>query len=199
MEIEAGGVRWPIVFTYRVLLDVGKLTGLDPMTLHLGHLNAAMLRGTLFSVLREAGCPLSIEDAGALLDPAALTATETALYRAWAASFPDPEPLKPNGQPEITISTVEAWARARFDLGLSDEEWLAMTPRMLYALTERQIEDMRHREMMIAILCAVTVNSGFGGPKTSVKPDVFMQHPWPPEPEPPRRLVYGEEVLAAFH
>jgi hypothetical protein len=198
VELSAGGGKWRIVFTHRVLLDLEELTGLDAMRLNLSGLSALVLRAVLFAALREAGSPLSIEEAGALLRPGSFVHIREALIGAWTASFPDPDPSEQDASSGIQgplLTTLNAWAKARFDLRLTDEEWLAMTPRMLHALSLRNLDAMRQRELMLATLCAHTVNSSFHAPKSPTQPASYMLHPWP---EPQQEPVYGETIMLAF-
>ena len=200
MELVAGERSWRIVFTHRVLLDIEALTGADAMRFNLMQLSARFLRGVLFAVLREAGAPFTIEQIGEMFKPGAFAKIRSRLAEAWIASLPEPEPEPEPDRwnepaPRQPLSTLDAWAKARFDLRLSDEEWLAMTPRMLHALAKRQLEAIRQRELMLAVLCAHTVNSSFHAPKTATQPASYMLHPWPVAPLQP---VTGEMVLAAF-
>ncbi len=200
VELLAGDRRWRIVFTHRVLLDLEEITGLDAMQVNLRSLSARMLRGVLFAVLREAGCPLSINEAGAMLRPGSFERIRGALIAAWIASFPDPDPESAEDdenhvQDGPPLTTLNAWAKARYDLRLSDEEWLSMTPRMLHALSLRSLDGMRQRELMLATLCAHTVNGSFHAPRSPTQPRSYMLHPWP---EPPARPVFGENIMSAF-
>jgi hypothetical protein len=90
---------------------------------------------------------------------------------------------------------MEAWAIARFDLGLSDEEWLGMTPRHLHALRLRQEQKMQREELLVGIISSTVANNGFRDHKRTITPESFMLHPFPPEPEKP---VTGEDVMRAF-
>jgi len=112
--------------------------------------------------------------------------------------MPEPEPAAdpPAGDRE-PLSTMDAWAEARFDLRLSDEEWLGMTPRMLRALSKRRLENMRWSELVIARLAAETVNHSFRGPKKPTMPREYMIHPWP-EVVQERPPVTGEMLMAVF-
>ena len=198
VELEAGGRSWRIVFTHRVLLDIEEITGADAMRLNLVLLSADLLRGILFAVLRDAGATFTIDEIGAMFRPGAFVTIRSGLLEAWRASLPEPDPdfdVEPGEVPEPPLSTLNAWAKARFDLRLSDEEWLAMTPRMLHALSKRQLAAMRQRELMLATLCAHTVNSSFHAPRTPTHPSSYMLHPWPATP---LRPVTGEMVSSAF-
>jgi len=202
VDLEVAGRSWRLVFTHRVILDIEQMTGIDAMSLHLGDLNAKMLRIVLCAVLGQAGTTLTLEETGALMIPDDVPRIQNALYHAWAASLPDPDTVrKTEGGRAAPLPTIEAWARARFDLRLSDREWLAMTPRMLYALTERHLEHMRHRETMIAVLTAHTINHSFRPPRELAQPNSFMLHPWPMSPvaeEAHKGIVYGEDIMAAL-
>lgn len=209
MDLEIAGRSWRLVFTHRVILDIEQMSGVDAMKLHLGDLNARMLRIVLHAVLRQAGAPWPLESTGALLVPADVPRIQNALYRAWGASLPKIDRTAAAARPKEgdELRTIDAWAKARFELRLSDREWLDMTPAMVHALTSRHLDDMRHRETMIALLCAETVNHSFRAPTKAAQYTTYMQHPWPPEtlrpaatPEPERPgIVWGEDVLAALH
>jgi hypothetical protein len=196
--MSAAGRKWRIIFTHRALLDIEDLTGLDAMRVNLAQLSARLLRAVLFAALREAGSEGSIEDAGAMLKPGAMDRIRRTLIEAWRASFPDPvtDPEPESGSPAPPpLSTLDAWAKARYDFHLSDEEWLAMTPRMLHAIALRNLERMRQSEMMLGVLCAHTVNSSFRAPRTPTQARSYMLHPYPEEPEGP---VYGETIMSVF-
>jgi hypothetical protein len=111
--------------------------------------------------------------------------------------MPEPEP-EPEGRapskPEPALSTMEAWATARYDLRLTDKEWLAMTPRMLRALSHQHLENIRWSELMMGVLCAHTVNHSFCAPKKPTSPRSYMFHPWP-ESQQPQQRVYGETLI----
>jgi hypothetical protein len=67
---------------------------------------------------------------------------------------------------------------ARQDLGLTDDDWLSMTPRQLFALRKRRIEQMQWTELMFSRLTAATYNSGFSRPETPYEQTHFMLHPF---------------------
>jgi hypothetical protein len=90
---------------------------------------------------------------------------------------------------------MEAWAIARHDLGLSDEEWLRMTPRHLHALRLRQEQKMQREELLVGIISSTVANNGFRDHKRPITPESFMLHPFPSEPEKP---ITGEDIMAAF-
>lgn len=82
------------------------------------------------------------------------------------------------------------------DLGLTDEEWLEMTPRQLQALRKRQVEIFQRQELLVGILASTTANYSFCRPETPIQPSEFMLHPLPkPKPQPLR----GETLMAMVH
>jgi hypothetical protein len=100
------------------------------------------------------------------------------------------------------LTWLDCWAIARYDLALSDEEWLAMTPRQLFALKRRKLFDMQCAELMMSRLTAAVCNSGFMRPKEPVEDTRFMLHPFPKPPEPPGdaiiRMLEGLPLGAAI-
>lgn len=200
VELSAGGGAWRILFTHRVLLDIEELTGLNAMQVNLGQLSARLLRAVLFAVLREAGAPFSLAEAGVLLLPTDVARIRGSLIEAWQASMPEADPdaeqASPGRSEDAVLTTLEAWARARYDLRLSDEEWLSMTPRMAYALFEQRLEHMRWSELMMGIICAHTVNSGFRAPRRPTQPASYMLHPWPERET--VQAIHGEDIMRVF-
>jgi hypothetical protein len=90
---------------------------------------------------------------------------------------------------------MEAWSIARYELRLSDDEWLEMTPRMLHALRLRQIEQMQREELLVGIISATSANFSFCRPENPMSPEDFMMHKFPPQPLKP---LTGEDIMAAF-
>jgi hypothetical protein len=84
---------------------------------------------------------------------------------------------------------------ARIDLGLSDDEWLDMTPRQFAALRIRHMQKMQREELLVGILASSTVNSGLCRPEKPIRAESFMLHPFPPEPMP---RVTAMDIRKAF-
>ena len=171
------------------------------MQVHLANLSAGLLRAVLFAVLREAGAATSITEAGEFLRPGAVPKIRALLIEAWTASMPEidreEEGQPSTGDPVEPLTTLEAWAKARYDLRLSDDDWLSMTPRMVHALSKRRLEARRQFELMVAVLCSHTVNHSFHAPKNSTSPRSYMLHPWP-ERESVNSQLSGETIIGAF-
>lgn len=87
---------------------------------------------------------------------------------------------------------------ARIDLGLSDDEWLDMTPRQFAALRIRHIQKMQREELLVGIMASTSANFSFCRPDRPISPESFMLHPFPAERN---RLITFEDmkaVAAAF-
>ena len=77
------------------------------------------------------------------------------------------------------------WSVARFDLGISTEEFHALRPTEFEALCDRLIHnreqlsyDRQHRELMLAQLTAAVINTGFCRPEKPVKVESLMPSRW---------------------
>jgi hypothetical protein len=69
---------------------------------------------------------------------------------------------------------------ARYDLGLSNDEWLDMTPRMVAALYKRHDERLYREELLTGIVAATTANTSFCRPEHGhLKPTDFLLRPQP--------------------
>lgn len=87
---------------------------------------------------------------------------------------------------------MEAWAIARIDLGLTDDEWLDMTPRQVHALRRRQEQKMQREELLVGIIASTSANYSFCRPDPPLEPGAFMLHKLP-EP-----AMTGDEIMRAF-
>lgn len=98
---------------------------------------------------------------------------------------------------------MSAWAIARYDLNLSSDEWLDMTPRQFYALRTRELERMRREEYLCGITAATVANYAFSPPKRPMSPEDFLIHSRPastaadPRSEKPAAAP-GDSLLAAL-
>lgn len=63
---------------------------------------------------------------------------------------------------------------ARYDLGLSDEEFGDLTYGLLEALVDRLREDQRKEYLRVGVVAAAVINSGFCRPEKPVKPTDFV-------------------------
>lgn len=188
--------RWPILFTHRVLLGCEELTGVDMLAANLGNPSAVLLRALLFLALERAGAHCTIAQVGALITPRSIRAVRETVLAAWAASMPAPEAggtkaRKPESQ---KFTWLEAWAEAtsRDGLGLSDNQWLDMTPRQTGALQKLRMNQMQREEMLVGILASSIVNYGFSRPEKFRTPESFMIHPLPEAPPEP---LTGEYLM----
>jgi hypothetical protein len=191
-----GTVRWEVRFDHLTLLRLEDATGLDVLggKLDIVEPNARTLRALIQVTLWEGG-PVD----WAKLIPATIHRMMAGFQRAWVRDMPVREPSRadgPGGKP--TAETwIEAWANAREILGLSDEEWLSYTPRMVQTLSKLRLESVRQNEWMLAQIAANVVNWSMHPPRTVVKAESFMLHPWD-LPEAKQAPQTAEGVLKMF-
>ncbi|MCU1326647.1 MAG: hypothetical protein JWN34_2017 [Bryobacterales bacterium] len=181
--LTLAGAVWPILFDHAALLEIERLTGLDVLAgdLDLWQPNTKQLRAALWAALRRAGYTGTLNLIGSLMSALDLPEIRRQLIEGWIASMPEPDeeqdPDEEEGEP-LKRSKLELWAEARFDLRLSDSEWLAMTPRQVDHLRRRQLAKIRHEELCAGITAAAVAN--FSGRLTEGRgPDSFMLHPYP--------------------
>jgi hypothetical protein len=67
---------------------------------------------------------------------------------------------------------------ARYDLGLSSEEFFDCTPRQLEALVKRFERAQEHKDFMLAQNTAYTINFSMAAPKKPVSPRDLMPSEW---------------------
>jgi hypothetical protein len=70
------------------------------------------------------------------------------------------------------------WSVARYDLGLSSEEFFSLTPRQLDALIRRHERASKEREFLFAQLTQSVVNFSPVHPKEPAKLQAFMPSEW---------------------
>ena len=94
-------------------------------------------------------------------------------------------------------SWLQLWSIGRYDLRLTDDEWLDMTPRQFHALQQRNIAELQHREHLTGILATVTANHSLLRPDPPVTPDSFMIHKPPAAEldEPLEDQMDGDKLL----
>ncbi len=187
VTFSIGGESWPLVFTHRALLLCEEITGTDMLSASLGNLPASMLRGLLFAALSTAGAACSINEVGNQINPRAIGGIRQTVFSAWAASMeeiPAVDDKKAAAEPDSPkkLTWSEAWARARFNLNLSDEEWLDSTPRMCGELYRVRLAQMQREELLVGIIAATVENFSPVHPEKIVSPESFMLHKFPEEP-----------------
>lgn len=70
------------------------------------------------------------------------------------------------------------WSVARYDLGLSEQEFWALSPKKYDALLRRRKSALERNEVMLAQIAQVGVNFGYRAPKEAVKLKEFMLPGW---------------------
>ena len=200
-RISAFGKQWGVVFTHGALLEIEEIAGVDVLAggIHFAAgLSAQTLRAMLYVVLKHAGAPITEKQAGDLLRLDKLRKFRSVLWDAWRDSMPEPG-SKTGSEDREPLTWMRVWASARQGLGVTDAEWLAMTPRMVQALHRARVEDRQGWEWMLATLTAATVNFSMCHPKERATAMQFMVHPWEDQKEdreaPP---ITGEYLMAGF-
>src|SRR6185312_12893062 len=79
------------------------------------------------------------------------------------------------------------WAIARYDLGLTSDEFYALTPRQFDALLKRKEHADTMQEFLFGQLAAMTANFSMAPPKKPARPQDFMPSQWGKAAKPKRR------------
>jgi hypothetical protein len=192
VEFRIAGQAWPLVITYRVLLDCQELAGVDMLGQNLGDPSASLLRALVYCALQYAGAPCSIDDVGRAIARAPRKARRI-LAEAWRASLPDPEPASSGQHTGSPLTWIDVWAAACGEHNLSADEWLDMTPRQFRALEDLRLDRMRREEFLVGILAATTANFSFCAPKKPLSAESFLLHKLPAAPQPE---ITGEYIMS---
>lgn len=164
VEVELGGLQWRLVVTHKVLLDFEAVTGVDSLgAVNLWSPSAVVVRGLLWALLRAAGAGWDLLQVGGLINGDQLFWIMRQLRTCWAVSMPEPE--SGTGSPGARFTWLNAWASATQELTISDEQWLAMTPRMIKARRKVRAGQMERDAELLGVIAATTANFGFCKPK----------------------------------
>jgi hypothetical protein len=191
-----GELRWEARFDHLTLLRLERATGLDVLggAFDLWNLDSRTLR-TAAQVTAGTEVTLNWKSAGYRV----LGQLISGLQQAWNRDMPvtaKSAATKSGSAGPIVTTWPEAWANARQILGLSDREWLSYTPRMVQLLSEYHLERIRQTEWMLAQVCSSVVNWSMSAPRSPIRPETFMLHPWDlPHTELPQT---PESVLQMF-
>lgn len=154
------------------------------LTENLSDPSAGLLRGMLFAALFVAGAGCSRQDVGRCFTYRKLPAIRETVTDAWLASMSEPkEGSAKEAEPATKPNWTEAWAIAKYDMRLSDAEWLDMTPRQFSALQEVRLAQLRREELLVGILAAQTQNFSACHPDKAVSAEAFMLHKFPKRPD----------------
>lgn len=66
------------------------------------------------------------------------------------------------------------WSVARYDLGMSDDEFWRMTPREFGAVVKRRVFDIERQDYRAALICATLVNINRKKGSRPVRPEAFL-------------------------
>lgn len=182
-ELSLGKIRWSFVFDHRTLLLVEREVGKDIL---LGELDLWRPDSkTLKGILVATGAPRDMD--WRLLTPRTIPLALGVVQKAWVDAMPT-VPAKALGKRkrkrqeapdnEGPRSWLHAWGNARTYLGLSDEEWLSYTPRMVQELSLLRKEILCQNEWMFAQICSQIANWSQHPPEKAIDPKIFMLHEW---------------------
>lgn len=180
VEIAIRERRWPLLVTNGVLLDCERMTGVDMLnSFRIDQAASAVLLPLFWLLLARAGAEYSSPaEVGDLITLRSLFVIRRRVLRAWVASMPERRRSREAGVGSPEKQThIGAWAFARMELGLSTEEWLDATPRMIQELADVRLRRMQWQEMMNGINTSETVNHSFCRPEKARTAESFMIHP----------------------
>lgn len=202
-DLVIGTKRWPALFTHAALLDLEDLTGLDVLNGGLNLLNprARDLRDALYVLVKHAGGECPRAEVAKICGLSRLPVLKATVIAAWRASTPEPNAREedPDAKAQPKQTWFGAFVVAHRRLGLSAEEWLATTPRLIAALLDDYMEEVRQGELMQSKIAAAVVNfGGMGRPEKLIEDDAFMIHKWPKRKAAPEGEVTGEELMKIF-
>lgn len=191
------GRRWWLRITYRVLLACEEAAGVDMLaaSIDVSRPSARVMQALLWAALRADGGEWSLREVGSRLTLANMFAVHQALLEAWTASMPEPRPKAEQDEPVRRGVWIKVWAAARQELGLSDDEWLDMTPRQVQALRDVRFERDQREELLVGIVAAAVANFGFRSPGCAMRPESFMVHKFAEKAAGP---LTGEMIMAAL-
>jgi hypothetical protein len=66
------------------------------------------------------------------------------------------------------------WSVARVQLGLTDGEFFALTPRQFHLLVDQHRERVEHQELLSGIIASTVANWSMTGPRKALTPSDFM-------------------------
>lgn len=182
--ISFAGRDWRVLFTNELLLRLEQATNEDILTkgLNLRTPSALTLRTIVHEVLLHAGAECSPKDVGKLLSIGRIMEIRLTLFEAWQSSMPDPEKRRGKGQQKQVkyerLTWINAWARARLNLGISDQEWLELTPRLVHEMLREWMENRRELEVMFGLVIAHSTFYSGNYKGELPDPKSYMLHPW---------------------
>jgi hypothetical protein len=78
------------------------------------------------------------------------------------------------------------WSKARHDLGLSEDEFIALTPKLFDELLRRYRNQIESNELLFGQLTSWVVNTGFRSTRKPTKALDFMPSQWKRTEQKPR-------------
>jgi hypothetical protein len=198
VEVELAGERRALLYTNDALLRCQDLTGIDMLQpLRLGSITARVLVALLWCGIGQP-VDLPIRELGSGIRPRATQALREAVRAAWIASMPEPKPRragKGDARDDGPQTWIRLWARARYELGLSDVEWLGMTSRQVSELYLVRAQQLKRENLLVGKLGAAIVNARV---KKPITPEQFLGIEPDEESGGRKGKVTGEDIMAAL-
>ena len=203
VSLFLNGNEYLLVFDFQAIYESEQAYGLPLITgLPLEHLvepYVQLVVSMLYGALRRHHCKFTWERTKDLLSLGNVTKVWASLLDAWAQGLPE-QNVETDGEekplPQLDLPAQKLWgniwSHARGDLGLSEEEFWAFTPRQLDLLSKRFAMRQQWHELLNARLMAVVVNYSTYAPDPPVSPAQFMS-----SIEPAEREEIDDEVIAA--
>ena len=202
VTLQFRGKRTQLVATHAVILDIERRTNLDLLsgTFVSAEMTVTLLRVILHALLLRVYDDCTLREAGSLLTPDMVAKIRVKVVEALYASMPEPdpdsdiesEPEQGQEQEQESVGDAEEqekyqrqvhkltwpdlWSEARYNLRLSDQEWLDSTPRMIRALNDRRLDDIYWIELMFGQVSADVRNHAMRYPRTPAKASDFLLH-----------------------
>lgn len=195
VSVELAGRPWALLFTNEALLRSQELTGVDMLQpLRMGAITARVLAAMLWCAMGSPDAP-TLRELGPHIRPRSLPMLRDAVRDAWVAAMPEPKRRSQEGAPpeEGPLTWPRAWARARYELSLTDAEWLGMTPRLVHELYRVRGQRIRRENLLIGKLGAAIVNARVKKPITA---EQFLGVSLDDDEE--KRKITGEDLMAAL-
>lgn len=161
------------------MLDLERRTKLDVLSgdFYNAKLSASLLRTILHTFLVRSYPDCTLHEVGALFQLELVSELRALIIEAFRASMPEPREDAGGTDPGRPPQTwPEMWSEARYDLRLTDEEWLDMTPRMVRALNDRRLEEIHWIELMFGQVSADIRNHSFVRSRPPAKATDFLLH-----------------------
>lgn len=189
-----------VLFTHAALIDLEEMTGLSAVS---GEFDfwappARLIRDAILVLAQHQGLDVQPAEIARAVGFTGLGRACERLREGWIASMARKEAAPRSSKPQKKAEPLtwpELWAEQRANLGMSDQEWLAITPRLAQELSKANLEKTRRRELLLSRIGATIANFSMHPPKEPLRDDAHMVHPWERDKE---QLDEPESILRSL-